>query len=472
MENFEKISELNILLNYFSNQLFCELKNFMNPNVPASPLKIQPKPTQMLPNIKNTSRTVLTSTSFMKKQNIKKPPSNASFILKSMTNLTKQMTMSRRNSYEVKQLTSSISDLTNTIIIQIESNYGNPKKISCSSLDILGSHKRPLPIKSITYKSLPHCNTLQKLVNGVLIKNNEKDIWWANWPPQPPMTNITIIIHTIGEVPDSIRVWPNPMDPTSNLKNIKVYSNGVLYYSGDLPETFGLIIPLKEVRVEDDESDDENHKNEPNVSLFELKCLRECQSDFIPPLFDKYGEIPTMSCQNITIGILDSYGDPEIFSIQNIKIFDMNGEAMDVVQNCAIEAESCGNCPSPNFLFINSKNKESDLMKYKTENNSYNEYKSYVRWHGRLSKPMSKIHVRFKTPVKVSCIQFSTIVKSDEDIKIAARKVNIFAANKKIWAGRLKLSKNYDRRGCNSNTFVFFAENETLQNKILDNNDV
>ena len=112
-----------------------------------------------------------------------------------------------------------------TIKILILSNWGNDKEISCSEIDILGSNHFPLSVNKIYIEPLNHSSTkITKLVNRDMIKNEKKDMWYAKWPPNPPLQKISLIIKvdTVQENVDSMMFWPTTIDTTETLKSVEI----------------------------------------------------------------------------------------------------------------------------------------------------------------------------------------------------------------------------------------------------------
>lgn len=445
-----------------------------------------------------------------------------------------------------------------TIKILILSNYGNDKEISCSEIDILGANHFPLSVNKIYVEPLNHSSTkITKLINRDMIKNEKKDMWYAKWPPSPPLQKISLIIKvdTVPENVDSMRFWPTTIDPTANIKSVEIYVDNDPVFKGDLPRDFGQVIPLKcipsdsdsekslEYEYEYENDNPSESKNDNKLSIgsdfkvdfgYSNNMKSEISQNYIKKKIkkrkskkenedetgqflqsnnkedlakirknkekmrikmmkdalnkirsskerlsnqakgDEYGLYPNPPIQNIEIRCFDSYESTDYFGYSWIRIFDSDGNPIDVRSSASIMETNCGlGCPPASVLFHEDEN--SDIAHFDL-------------WRGELPKcenlnsdqinqglNSGNVLVHFTDLTLVSAIVLYTF-RHPKDINlpdISAKRVRIYVENKQIWAGRLKrtsiLENDPHSREDDCATVVFLMADPEVQNNVLSN---
>lgn len=452
-----------------------------------------------------------------------------------------------------------------TIKIAILSNWGNEKSISCSEIDILGSNHFPVTVNKIYVEPINHSSTrIMKLINRDMIKNEKKDMWYAKWPPTPPLQKISLIfkVNTISSEVDSMRFWPTSIDKTANLKSVEIYIDNDPVFKGDLPRDFGQVISLKPVLSESDSDRsseyeyeyeiDNANEGEVNNELsiggnfkvdfgYSNKKKSEISHNYIKKRIrrkkskaneddetsldinfisdspnkdykdkdlskirrkkeklrikkmkealnqirsskkrlssqvkgDDYGIFPNLPIQNIEIRCFDSYESPDYFGYSWIRIFDSDGEPIDVRSSASIIEKNCGReCPPASVLFHEDDDNDDithfDLWRAEIP-------KCDISNHDYISQGLNSgnVLVHFTDLTLVSAIVIYTF-RHPKDMNIpdiSAKRVHIYVENRQVWAGRLKHSlipeNDHHAKQDDCATVIFLTAEPEAQSNVL-----
>ncbi|OHS94365.1 hypothetical protein TRFO_11235 [Tritrichomonas foetus] len=317
------------------------------------------------------------------------------------------------------------------VIIRINSNWGNGSRISCSKIDIIGSQKKPLTINKITM--FPIQDTIidfDCLVSGSLIKDKDDPVWSMKWPPEAPLKNIDLIFDIMtSDSLETIRIWPISFNIDENIKNASIIVDKMLIFSGNLANDFGITIPLNDMM----------NKKKP--------------IDYKPFPIDHFGILPFRAITSLTIHIMESYKSSERFGLQQIILFDGEGDFFDVREKAIVSAEYCGsNGKTILDIFYGPNEKRSNESK--------------KMWQADLTKS-SRIMIRFQHPILISAVSIITLRPVPGPIDVGVKKVRIVAGKNTVYTGKLAHDFPHfdDSRECTN--VIFLYDNESVRENVL-----
>lgn len=363
------------------------------------------------------------------------------------------------------------------IIIKLYSNHGHPSSISCDAFEVIGDDNLSINISKITitpdHFKFKGCSPgeLNKLTTNIS-KMSSDNHWIMDWPPPPPLKHIDIHLFVSTTVSiAALRIWPthdsfangsqHEINSKMNPKHISVSLDQQIYYDGDLPDDFIHVIPLTEI---DGFGRSIIPTQEPEVSL---------------SMFDNYGQIPFQPLTTIDIKVLSSYISPTEFGLYCIRMFDKDGEYVDVKDLSLISETCCNECtyPPSDLFWGPSEKVEVELRKHlwkaeypttpsQTISNDSNKpnIKSVVK------RKDPTITVSFQEPTIITAIALMTLRPVLGDNDIAAKKVHILLNQNSVWTGRLRRIINDDNMNKSDSeitTVVFLMDNLGIRKTVL-----
>lgn len=344
--------------------------------------------------------------------------------------------------YTINEEVKPIEMKSHTIKIRIISNYGDKEKLCCSEIDVLGSNKTQLAITKLELQPIKqHQNELLKLINGKLIKEDINDLWSVKWPPEPPLKayDLVFIVHTFDDdIIDSIRIWPNTVEPDANIKRVTVVLDKKVCFMGDIPKDFGQVIDL--------------HPDDSQVN-----CSKSIRELFENPtqVVDKFGILPFKPASSIEFVILGAYASTEKYGLSKIYLFDHKGDWLDLKGRSLIEVLHSGDEPPDPYMLFTDPDEKVPIGQSK---------KHFVAEY----TPKSKIRVRFQDPIIISNIVIITMKPVIGPIDIAIKNLKIVQDGICIWTGRLRHDIQMDETEREWTTLINLYDNEEVRQKILD----
>lgn len=347
--------------------------------------------------------------------------------------------------------------LAHEIRIRVFSNYGHPSLISCSEIDIINEKRQTTPISSITIepkrnaandmlinsskrrsltKSRSESNLnlydFSKLTNGTVMEKDESQYWHAEWPPEFPLKfiDIVIIVKTPYQI-DSLRIWPNKIDQTKNFKHISIFLDQNLLYDNELENEFGLVIPLQKF---------DSLGNSRVIGSRELTNR----------VSDSFGILPVKATTSIEIGFLQAYDSKYFFGLQQIKIYDSQGESIDLISKGMIECFNCGDKPEKevNSIFTID---EPDIN---------------FKWIGQLNKD-SRIVIKFIEATIISAVALVTLPENIEQSSLSIKQIKIKCNGVNVWCGAINRGDYESKHARDRTSIIFLYDSSTIKEKIL-----
>lgn len=237
-------------------------------------------------------------------------------------------------SFKSEEPTTEKQQIT-VVKIKIFSNWGNPTTISCAELSFVNDLGSKIPISTAMFNGQKQEEKLKSLWDHGTIEADQ-NTWKEEWPPEAPSTSHVLIfsLKTSDRV-TGIRVWPNLLDTSTNIRQISVSLNHNKVFKGELPKDFGMVIPIN----------DENiiHRHYETEEFTNIK--------FNP--------------QRITILCKNTYGKTFVYGIHQILFINYQGELINAASKYTIQLENFKNLTDNQLLFRPiSSSKNYDAEKY------------------------------------------------------------------------------------------------------------
>jgi hypothetical protein len=316
---------------------------------------------------------------------------------------------------------------THTIIsLRLFSNHGHPSAISLSEIDVLGADQTSLSIDEITFRDHQFNLDLMKLINGQYIKPDPSEIWEAPWPPDPKPGYLEVILLVSStERVEYIRLWPNTIDPTKSVREVRVVINDHVF-DGEVTRQIATTIHVP-------------HSAVPATRNTEKIC-------------DNHGEIPIVEFTTLEVIIWESHAPSGRFGLSRIRFHDLQGRVIETShENCKITAEGCGKCSDLTLLFDHRGFENDNLDK--------------VMWAGKFAEGPCRILVKFEHPVQMSVIE---VINGDmahgEDY--ACKNMQMLVNGMSVWTGRLTKRTENSTSVRPRSTFVWLFGSEKLRRQI------
>jgi hypothetical protein len=328
-------------------------------------------------------------------------------------------------------LRAGVAEEQHTVLIRIFSNHGHPSLVGLAEIDIMSIAKVVLPIAKIeVVGEYKHNPLLAHLVDREFIKKDDEILWKHQWPPEPPAATVDILL-TVEDSDgfESLRIWPDTVDPTRSVKNIHVYVDDKQVYVGEVESSFGSVVNLATTGGTE--------------LLPEVKALldaKKLQLDMI--ILDDLGQpFQLFEFNSLEFQVLDLYAAPQPFGLSMIRLYDPSGALISVDPDKVVfEAKNCGQCADLARLFLKR---------------SGNLGEGFVPWRGTTLEGVPRLLVRFEEPVKAIAFEIvnADIAHTDDDIAVG--KMQVLADNRSVWVGKLKhrTSLSDDRKP--NSTFIF-----------------
>lgn len=298
--------------------------------------------------------------------------------------------------------------------IKIESNYGDPEKLSISSIHLLDGNRNPIAFQNIASVPLIDRAGLMNLTNQNLVKNRDEE-WSTKFPPNEHTNSISIIFYIDQAInPQYLRLWNSRHHPDASAKNITV-TNGIhVCYEGEVPRGFGSDIPLTVF----------NGINNSHSAAI----LRELFPELAPKpgLKDHHGGVPLPEIKNIKIEVISTWAGPteENIGLNGIDIYDYNYNLIHWSEIEDVHIEGCKNFVRVQNLF--RPNKESvywaDMFMGEVRN-----------WENQ--RPA--IEINLKESHRISRITIWNFNAETRSIKFGLKNINLRFDNHLIYTGKV-----------------------------------
>jgi hypothetical protein len=328
-------------------------------------------------------------------------------------------------------LRTGLTDEQHTVLIRVFSNHGHESLVSLAELDIVTLDKQVLPVAKIEivgeYKHNP---LLAHLVDREFIKKDDEIIWKHQWPPEPPANSVDILL-TVEDSSEleSLRIWPDSLDPTRSIKSVHVYVDDKQVYQGEIESTFGSVVNLA--------------VHGGSELLPEVKALLDAKKSMHEKrmLDDSGHPLPAFEFSALEFQVLDAYTAPQPFALSMIRLYDAGGELITVDPDRAVfETKNCGQCADLSRLFTRI---------------SVNLGEGFIPWRGMTLEGMPRLCVRFEEPIKAIAFEIVNADMEHTDEDISVRRMQVLADNRSLWVGTLKrrVQMSMDRKP--NSTFIF-----------------
>lgn len=320
------------------------------------------------------------------------------------------------------------------IRIRIYSNYGNENTISCSTIDVLNKDRIPIPIREskINTDNGNNKSPLGKLFDRQLIKKESTSLWTHPWPPPMGVDYLEITLIVFDDDCDSIRIWPNSMIVDANIKQIEVYLDGKHANTAEIPNDFGLNIPMTH-----EEDDDQEIKR---IIIQNPTAMRP---------FDTKGFIPLQSTMSIEFCVVEGYlENSSLVGLRLIRLYDINGDVIPVRKKATVELHS-----------FETKSGVMNLFE-ETAKFTINE-----QFQGEFYKNNS-IKVVFPLPILLAAVEIVNHVSQYKKSDIGVKKLKIKINEVVVWVGKLEENLATEGKNDNKKKLIFFVDDAKVINHI------
>ena len=231
------------------------------------------------------------------------------------------------------------------IQVHFLANWGDPNEITVSEIDFLNSNKIPMKVHNITNmsenKSHMNTNEIRKISNGLLIKENEQHKWKHEWCEDHSPIIINFVVAGTRP-PEYIRVWNTYETKSRNLKQIAVFFQEKLVARANVPETLGIIHPLKL----------EGLPMMPSLEELYLKHPVENENR----VKDDYGGLPLDSFSTIVVRIFTPFdANSTLVGMNGIEFINEDGSVITDNEIESICIQGGNNMQTPFNLFKSDK---------------------------------------------------------------------------------------------------------------------
>jgi hypothetical protein len=318
-------------------------------------------------------------------------------------------------------------------LIRILSNHGNENLLSLSEIDVLTTNHAAAAVIKVEvvgeYRPNPR---LAYLVDREFTKRDESKMWRHDWPPQPPASTVDLLF-TIecNDRIESMRFWPDVVDPTRNPKKVTVYLDDTPVYTGDIDHELASVISL-----------DKPVEPELLPDVKELICSQLDSSE--RNIRDPEGHvIPSPEFSKLEIQILDTYVTSHTFALSMIRVHDIEGHLFNfAAENVAFTARNCGACSDVTQLFARK---------------ACNPAHGFDPWRGTIGDDVPTITARFEAPIRALAIEIVNVDPTEEDDDLLSEKAQVLLDNQSFWVGTLNRRTPLSTDERPNSTYVFTA---------------
>jgi len=326
-----------------------------------------------------------------------------------------------------------ISSKLHEIRVKILSNYGDAKEVSCSEIDVLDQQKISIPIIEYSYaQEWRPTKQLSELFNRVLIKNDVGSIWKEDWPPSYPYTYLELVIRLeTSRIIDSLRIWPQQFNKFSNIKDVVVYYDGSIVYSGILDPDFCSYVPLR------------------FTSSFISPDLASTVPNIVENVVDSFGIVPIPRTSNIDVSVLSVYGDGVFYGLSHIRIYRFDGELIDA-SNVVIRSHETG----LNMSCLFNEPEDSGSMFFES-------------WKARFNNK-SGFSIVFPYPMAIACIEFTNFYTDLDTPSCGVKKAVVRINGNPVWIGSFG-QRNFiiDDEDSSLMQYIFLTGDEDTINNVI-----
>ncbi|OHS92854.1 hypothetical protein TRFO_12212 [Tritrichomonas foetus] len=298
--------------------------------------------------------------------------------------------------------------------ITIKSNWGNPEKLSLSSINLLDHDRKIINIMSIS--SMPNILTdLEQIVSYNLVKTNNNDIWCIPWPQ--PNGNISIILKvSANDYPEYVRIWNPTTDTDCSVRDVHIYNGTEKVFSGEAPKGFGIDFAIASSQNE-----------QSNFERCESKeVLQQLFPELIPErgVNDAYGKYPLNSINSVTLEITKTWSSEKNIGINGFDIYDIDHKKVLLSKISNIIIEGCSSFSDPDNLFKKSHETVDFTQMFMAE----------THW-----TETPKIIFHFEEPIKIVKIRIWNFNADNRNLKFGLRTFNIRFDDKIMYTGKMKM---------------------------------
>jgi hypothetical protein len=344
------------------------------------------------------------------------------------------------------------ADATKTALytIQILSNWGDNKRVSCSAIWFLDENRLqiiPIKIRSTPFSSQ---NNLQQLSDRVLLKTDDREIWSEKWPPDDYRCITIIYSLPINRTPSSVRIWNTLSSGKSGVKDVVVMHNDEILYKGEIPCQYGTDIKLLQ----------HSHRISIGEIANSISPLCHAFSSLQYPkkerVADDYGYWPLRQTKRIEILFLSNYGNEESVGLNALDIYDENYEPIEIDD-------------IDDFLVENSKSFTDPSKLFKLQKETCNENDMFlmnVKWE---EHRIPILTILMKKPKIISQIVFwnyNYIGKLNAGVNHAIIKID----KKYVWVGKVRKALGQKGKVGLSTTSLWLNDIPELREKEYNNN--
>ena len=313
------------------------------------------------------------------------------------------------------------------VTVRMISNYGNGTKISCSKIDILD--RNHLPIKLKTAYIPPYKNTYNKvsrLFEGQVVKDDE--IWEWPWPQPNGFFEVKIEILSKTK-PEFIRIWPNIKAQDANIKEIGIFYDDAPVYRGIVDDKQGRILPLSRQSCEQ-----------------EIRLAPFSASIDVIRRSDALGVLPIQIVESLAIKILGTYNQSLKFCIQLVKLYDFNGNPINIIDNSRVRTEGCGESCCPDVIFQETS-------------------QSYT---GNFTSS-SKIIIEFIKPIPIAAVELFNVYNHTPGLNMGISRASIWTDENMRWVGKVQMRSCINGLQIKNPQLIPFTDNKELLETIRRN---
>jgi hypothetical protein len=226
-----------------------------------------------------------------------------------------------------------------------------------------------------------------------------------------------------------VRLWPDTVDSTRSAKKVYVYVDDRQLFEGEVDDTFGTLINLA-------------GGTGPDLSQEMKEVLAAGPNSRTKRIRDRHGEcMPLYEFRMLEFQILGTYSNPNIFGLSMIRLYDLNGNLVDVEPDRAIfEVDDCVASAEVSRLFVKRVRELGE---------------TFLPWRGSFTGKIPRVMVRFEEPLRVLAIEIVNVDIAHTDDDISVRGMHILADNKSFWIGKLNRRAPGSSDVKPNSTFVF-----------------
>lgn len=331
----------------------------------------------------------------------------------------KQILLLGRRKPSVAQSTVS-PVLTQTIVVRILSNWGNPNYVSVSEVALLNARKQQVEV--ITSSVIPReagADRLSKLTDGDVMKTSPDQCWRAPIPPGG-VIEITFCTAASDDL-QFVRVFNCPVLGDTAVKSIEVWREDSMLWKGDIDREFGLVAPIGKVLVQ-----------RPR----EIPVVRE-------PARDKYGLVPQTDVSRLQIEFFSNYGCGNLYGLSGIEIMDADGERITADRVSSVRP-------------LNGDAREHGRVLFRGD---YETPQLDKMWTiEKTGDGLPGLDIEFTEPFYIGRIRFWNIYSPEHPIAAGCQRTRIKIGGRVVWVGKLRQGDGEQRNLSKSVTTVVLGD--------------